>query len=197
MVFDFGYRLKNLRQQHHLTQTQVANRLNLSKTSISGYENNVKTPSQDVLIKLAGLYRVSLSGELYRDNWIGKKATEAANAIAKERNFVQSQDIGKVNKAEIKEAMDGVLKKMQGFDFTKFKEELGKRGFKVREARASTGKLNGYYVTARSGTEYKASEIGKGYTLAHIERTQSKLKCNSMNISHGNKLTPGSGSFQR
>ena len=129
--------------------------------------------------------RVSLSGELYRDNWIGKKATEAANAIAKERNFVQSQDIGKVNKAEIKEAMDGVLKKMQGFDFTKFKEELGKRGFKVREARASTGKLNGYYVTARSGTEYKASEIGKGYTLAHIERTQSKLKCNSMNISHG------------
>ncbi len=51
---------------------------------------------------------------------------------------------------------------MQGFDFTKFKEELGKRGFKVREARASTGKLNGYYVTARSGTEYKASEIGKG-----------------------------------
>ena len=59
MVFDFGYRLKNLRQQHHLTQTQVANRLNLSKTSISDYENNVKTPSQDVLIKLAGLYRVS------------------------------------------------------------------------------------------------------------------------------------------
>ena len=59
MVFDFGYRLKNLRQQHHLTQTQVANRPNLSKTSISGYENNVKTPSQDVLIKLAGLYRVS------------------------------------------------------------------------------------------------------------------------------------------
>ena len=59
MVFDFGYRLKNLRQQHHLTQTQVANRLNLSKTSISGYENNVKTPSQDILIKLAGLYRVS------------------------------------------------------------------------------------------------------------------------------------------
>ena len=59
MIFDFGYRLKMLRRQHHLTQTQVANHLNLSKTSISGYENNVKTLSQDVLIKLAGLYRVS------------------------------------------------------------------------------------------------------------------------------------------
>uniref|UniRef100_UPI001F00FF18 mobilization protein MbpC n=1 Tax=Bacteroides uniformis TaxID=820 RepID=UPI001F00FF18 len=50
--------------------------------------------------------------------------------------------------------------------------ELEKLGFRVREARASTGKLNGYYVTSRSGTEYKASEIGKGYTLAHIEKTQ-------------------------
>ena len=124
--------------------------------------------------------RVSLSGELYRDNWIGKKATEAANAIARERNFIQSQDIGKANKKEIKEAMNSVLKKMQGFDLSKFQEELGKLGFKVREARASTGKLNGYYVTARSGTEYKASEIGKGYTLAHIEQTQKKLKYNQM-----------------
>ena len=73
--------------------------------------------------------------------------------------------------------------------------ELGKLGFKVREARASTGKLNGYYVTARSGTEYKASEIGKGYTLAHIEQTQKKLKYNQMSISHGNKLTSGKGGF--
>ena len=93
--------------------------------------------------------------------------------------------------------MNGVWKKMQGFDFNKFNEELGKRGVKVREARERTGKLNGDYVTDRSGTEYKASEIGKGYTLDKIERTQSKLKCNSMNIAHGNKLTPGSGSFKR
>ena len=99
------------------------------------------------------------------------------------------------HKAEIKEAMNEVLKKLQGFDLAKFQEELGKLGFKVREARASTGKLNGYYVTARSGTEYKASEIGKGYTLAHIEQTQKKLKYNQMSISHGNKLTSGKGGF--
>ena len=68
--------------------------------------------------------RVSLSGELYRDNWIGKRATEAANAIAKERGFVQSQDIGKANKAEIKEAMNEVLKKLQGFDLPNSKRNL-------------------------------------------------------------------------
>ena len=139
--------------------------------------------------------RVSLSGELYKDNWIGKRATEAANSIARERNLVQSKDIGKANREEIKQAMNGVLARMQGFDLAGFSRELGKLGFKVREARASTGKLNGYYVEARSGTEYKASEIGKDYTLAHIEKTQKKLKYNQMSISHGNKLTSGKGGF--
>ena len=66
---------------------------------------------------------------------------------------MQSQDIGKANKEEIKEAMNSVLKKMQGFDLTKFQEELGKLGFKIREARASTGKLNGRSEERRVGKE--------------------------------------------
>lgn len=59
MVFDFGYRLRDLRTQKRLTQTQVANRLNLSKTTISGYENNTKTPSLEVLTQLSIFYGVS------------------------------------------------------------------------------------------------------------------------------------------
>ncbi len=42
-----------------MTQAQVAKRLNLSKTTISGYENNIKTPSIDVLVRLANLYGVT------------------------------------------------------------------------------------------------------------------------------------------
>jgi transcriptional regulator with XRE-family HTH domain len=59
MIFDFGYRLRELRENKELTQTQVAKRLGLSKTTISGYENNIKTPSLDVLVKLSILYGVS------------------------------------------------------------------------------------------------------------------------------------------
>lgn len=154
----------------------------------SGTEKNSRQAHLHILAN-----RVSLSGELYKDNWIGKRATEAANGIARERNLVQSKDIGKVNREEIRQAMDGVLKEMQGFDLTKFQEELGKLGFKIREARASTGKLNGYYVTARSGTEYKASEIGKGYTLAHIEKTQKNLKYNSISRNYGNTIKSKDG----
>ncbi|KAB4393716.1 relaxase/mobilization nuclease domain-containing protein [Bacteroides thetaiotaomicron] len=122
-----------------------------------------------------------------------KDTTEAANSIARERNLVQSKDIGKANREEIKQAMDGILARMQGFDLAGFSRELEKLGFRVREARASTGKLNGYYVTSRSGTEYKASEIGKGYTLAHLEKTQKKLKYNSISRNYGNILKPKDG----
>lgn len=152
-----------------------------------------KKPGQAHLHILAN--RVSLSRELYMDNWIGKRSAAAANSIAKECELVQAEDIGRANKAEIKEVMDSVLTGMQRFDFPKFQAELERLGFKVREARASTGKLNGYYVEARSGTEYKASEIGKGYTLAHIEKTQNKLKYNQKNMSHGGKQGLERGGF--
>lgn len=59
MVYDFGLTLKNLRKKNKLTQSQVAKRLNLTKASISGYENNINTPSIDVLRQLAYLYGVS------------------------------------------------------------------------------------------------------------------------------------------
>ena len=104
----------------------------------SGTEKNRRQAHLHILAN-----RVSLSGELYQDNWIGKRATEAANSIARERNLVQSKDIGKANREEIKQAMDDVLIRMQGFDLAGFSRELGQLGFKVREARASTGKLNG------------------------------------------------------
>ena len=41
--------------------------------------------------------------------------------------------------------------------------------------------------------EYKASEIGKGYTLAHIEKTQKKMKYNSISKNYGNTLKPQDG----
>lgn len=137
--------------------------------------------------------RVSLSGELYRDNWIGKRATEAANGMAKERNYVQSQDIGLANRQDIKSGMDAALRKLERFDFGSFKEEMGKNGYPIREARASTGKLNGYYVKAKSGTEYKASEIGKGYTLANIEKTHFKLHKQTLEKSYGKSIISGKG----
>ena len=68
MVFDFGIRLRELRRRKKMTQAQVDKRLNLSKTAVSGYENNTKTPSVDVLIQLSILYGVTTDYLLGLDN---------------------------------------------------------------------------------------------------------------------------------
>ena len=59
VVYDFGLTLKNLRKKKNLSQEQVAKRLNLTKSSISGYENNVITPSLEILKEFAILFNTS------------------------------------------------------------------------------------------------------------------------------------------
>lgn len=58
-MFDFGLRLKELRQRKGLSQIQVAKKLNLHKSTISGYESNTKTPSVDTICKLAIFYNTT------------------------------------------------------------------------------------------------------------------------------------------
>lgn len=59
MIYDFGLTLKNLRKKKNLSQEQVAKRLNLTKASISGYENNIITPSIDTIRELSILYNTT------------------------------------------------------------------------------------------------------------------------------------------
>ena len=68
MVYDFGLRLKELRKKKKLSRSQVSARLNITKSSISGYENNIITPSNDIIVKLALLYGVTTDYLLGLDN---------------------------------------------------------------------------------------------------------------------------------
>lgn len=59
-VYDFGLRLKELRESKRLSQTDVASRLNVSRSTISGYESNTITPSLEQFTRMAVLYNASL-----------------------------------------------------------------------------------------------------------------------------------------
>ena len=67
-VYDFGIRLKELREAKHLSQTEVAKRLHVTRAAVSGYECNTITPSVDILVKLAVLYNTSLDYMLGMEN---------------------------------------------------------------------------------------------------------------------------------
>lgn len=60
MIYDFGLRLKALRKAKHLSQADVAARLNVTRSTISGYECNIIRPSLEQLVSLALLYNASL-----------------------------------------------------------------------------------------------------------------------------------------
>jgi transcriptional regulator with XRE-family HTH domain len=57
---DFPTRLKQLRSLKKFTQEQLGKKINVSKVSISGYENGTRTPDLGTLIKISNVLNVSI-----------------------------------------------------------------------------------------------------------------------------------------
>lgn len=55
----FGMRLKELRENMNLTQTELASNFNITPPSISQYEKDVRSPDYELLIKIADFFDVS------------------------------------------------------------------------------------------------------------------------------------------
>ncbi len=66
----FGLRLKQLRTENKMTQTELGKKLNVTKASISGYENGTRNPDQESLVKIAEIFNVST------DYLLGKETTQ-------------------------------------------------------------------------------------------------------------------------
>lgn len=59
-IFDFGLRLKTLRQSKRLSQAELADKLGVSKGTIYRYETNTQAPSLEIASRLALIFGVSL-----------------------------------------------------------------------------------------------------------------------------------------
>lgn len=60
-----GERLRILREKRNLKQNEVANRLGISSVNLSRYEKDNRTPSREMIYKLADYYEVSPSYLLF------------------------------------------------------------------------------------------------------------------------------------
>lgn len=58
-MVNMGTKLKALRVENGLTQTQVAKRLGVAVSAVSSYESGSRYPSYLVLIKLSRMYHVT------------------------------------------------------------------------------------------------------------------------------------------
>ena len=59
-MFDFGLRIRTLRERYKMSQEELGRKVGRSKSVISSYENNVKIPSLTILTQLAVIFNVSL-----------------------------------------------------------------------------------------------------------------------------------------
>lgn len=52
-------RIKNIREQHHLTQSELARRLGITRAGVNAWEQGISIPSTQYLTALAELFHVS------------------------------------------------------------------------------------------------------------------------------------------
>lgn len=57
---DIGNKITTLRKKLNISQSELAKRVNVSRTIIGNYERNENTPSVDILLKIANTFDVSV-----------------------------------------------------------------------------------------------------------------------------------------
>lgn len=99
-MVELGNIIKNLRTDKHMTQAEFAERLGVTKSAVSSYENGSRLPSYDVLIKMSRIFKVSL------DNLLGcsvNTTIDTTGLTRKQINMIQEMvDICKANNALLK-----------------------------------------------------------------------------------------------
>lgn len=58
-MVDIGSKIKELRNDQKMTQTEFAERLGVTKSAVSSYENGSRLPSYPILLKMARIFKVS------------------------------------------------------------------------------------------------------------------------------------------
>lgn len=86
-MYDFGMTLKKLRNKKRLSQEQAAKRLNLTKFTISGYENNIIMPSIDTIRAFSMLYGTTSDYLLGLEK---KESVEIDGLTPRQKNIIET-----------------------------------------------------------------------------------------------------------
>lgn len=88
----FGDMIKNLRQSRGLNQVQLADSLNVSKQTVSNWENNNILPSIEMLVKISQFFSVSTDYLLELDS----------------RSYIEVTGLTDVQLAHIRQIIDDI-----------------------------------------------------------------------------------------
>lgn len=95
MSKNIGKKLKTLRKGRGLSQLDLAERLNLSRATISNYETNRRSPNLDELTRLSNFFGCSM------DYWGVETADESFELLSRARSVLLNNDIPKAERERI------------------------------------------------------------------------------------------------
>ena len=80
---DFGSQMKKLRTSRKLTQEQVAQKLNVSRQTVSSWENNRNLPDLEMVVLIARIFDVSLDNLILGDPTMTDKLVKDGSEMKK------------------------------------------------------------------------------------------------------------------
>ena len=93
----FGDRIKRLRLNNNLTMDALAEKLNVTKSRISMWENSGTVPREDVLIQLSKMFDVSI------DYLLGNDEMEGNQPENQKLSYIQ-RSLGKLDDEKLQKA---------------------------------------------------------------------------------------------
>lgn len=115
--------------------------------------------------------RIGIDGKAHSDNFIGKRAQESAEKIAKSLGLKTAREIQAEKtpdiKTQIRQAYEQSAKK--GYTFEDFSKAMNSKGIEVKPTINSKGEMQGMrFLHKSSGTDLKASELGKAFGTRNL-----------------------------
>lgn len=110
-----GQRIKELRQQKHISQEKLGNILHVSKVSISGYENDTREPSTESIKAIANYFNVTtdyLLGVHQTPIWANKKDSNDLAAFLTQNEgsmTYEGDNLTDDEKAQLRVAMETIF----------------------------------------------------------------------------------------
>lgn len=80
-----GKQLRRLRKSHEMTQEQLADYLQMAKSTISQYENDINEPDLNTIVRIADLFGVSLDELIGRSDAYKSPQDRSGNELLRER----------------------------------------------------------------------------------------------------------------
>lgn len=80
---DFGAQMKKLRTSQKLTQEQIAQKLNVSRQTISSWENNRNLPDLEMVVLIAQTFNISLDNLILGDTTMTDKLVKDGSEMKK------------------------------------------------------------------------------------------------------------------